>query len=126
MATRSSKFGKAVWGATDIPESRGWTFTDESDNKAYASSATAQRRKRVAGHGDSSGSFRAYLDATVDLEGILVAGDTDTLKLYEDGTRFWAIEAIIDSVVITDEIEGGDIVEVTVNWSGNGTVTAPA
>lgn len=126
MAVRSSKNGNAKWDDTDIPESRGWTLNKGSDNKPYASSDSAGVMKRVAGHKDSSGSVRAYLDAGTDVEGILVEGDSGTFKLYEDATRFWTVPAIIDSVEVTDEIEGGEIVEVTISFSGNGAITAPA
>ena len=126
MAVRSSKNGKANWDGTDIPESRGWNFTPTSDNKQYASSNTAGHVSRVAGHKDHSGTARAYLDSSTDIEGILREGDTGVFKLYEDVTRFWECPVIIDSIEITAEIEGGEIVEVAINFSATAAFTAPA
>ena len=125
MAVRSSKNGNAKWDDADIPDSRGWNFSPTSDNKQYASSDTSGHISRVAGHKDHSGTVRCYLDSGTDLEGILLAGDTGTFKLYEDVTRFWECPVIIDSIEITTEIEGGEIVEVSINFSATAAFTKP-
>ena len=126
MAVRSSKNGKAQWDGTDIPESRGWNFSALSDNKQYASSDTAGHVSRVAGHKDHNGTVRCYLDSATDIEGILREGDSGTVNLYEDATRFWACPVIIDSIEVTDEIEGGEIVEVSIGFSATAAFTPPA
>ena len=125
MAVRSSKNGNAKWDDADIPDSRGWNFSPTSDNKQYASSDTSGHISRVAGHKDHSGTVRCYLDSTTDIEGILREGDTGDMDLYEDATRFWRFPAIIDSIEVTDEIEGGEIVEVSINWSATAALTDP-
>lgn len=128
MATpRSSKNGKAQWDGADIPHSRGWSFTPTSDNKQYASSDTAGHISRVAGHKDHSLTVRAYLDDATDIEGILREGDTGVMNLYEDDTRFWACPVIVDSIEVTTEIEGGELVEVAgITCSATAAFTPPA
>ena len=125
MALVSSKTGNAKWDGSDIPHSRGWNFSAISDNKQFASSDTAGHVSRVAGHKDHNGTVRAYVESASDIEGVLREADLGSLTLYEDATRFWTFPAIIDSIEVTAEIEGGEIVEVSINWSATGALTVP-
>lgn len=120
----SGKTGKAYYdsggGETEILDVTNWNLNKSSDNKPYASSTTDGHRKRVAGHKDKSGSFEFYV-TDGDPGNIPIAeGDAVTLALDTDTGKRETGPAIIDDIEIPADIEGGDPVKITVNFSGNG------
>ena len=73
----------------------------------------------MAGIKDTSGSYSAKFNASVPTVGSEAAG-IFTLN----GTKSWSLNLIIDSVNIEVDMDDGDVVGYSVDWSGNGAVTA--
>jgi SH3-like domain-containing protein len=73
-------------------------------------------RRRIAGLGDADGSFDVHVDTAATTEADLAAGTLVTLNLYTDAAkRYPAIAAIIDSVDISNEVEG--TYDASIKWS---------
>jgi len=118
----SGKSGKVYVDAVEVADVRNWKVNRASDNKEYASSSTAGWKKRVAGNRDWSGSFEVYLqdgDMTLAFDD----GDDITLILQTDSGQTFTGPAIVDGIDYDDNIEGGDPVAGTVNFSGDGAYT---
>jgi hypothetical protein len=133
MAVRTSSGGKADWSLdnitfTNVPEVTHWDLSVEPEAKEYASSSTGGAKRRVAGNEGWSGSVEMYVDAGARFDAAplgIRGGVTGWFKLYEDATRFFLAPAYIDSVEYTVDIESGDIIGATVNYSNNGSLTYP-
>lgn len=131
----SGKNGKAYFGTrgaipggsfTEIPDTRQWSFELDSDNKAYRSSSTGGGTKREAGHSDiTGGSIQVYAPDSPD-DFPVREGDKVDLKLVESSSKTHYVEAIIDKINPATDIEGGEIVGYTINFSGDGAYTAPS
>ena len=120
----SGKNGKVTVASTDIGDVTKWSLDLESNNPAYASNSTSGVKKRVAGVKDSSGSIEYKLDSAAALP--LAAGDTVTLKLYINASKYYQGDVIIDKVGVVTDIDTGEIVAQTAQFSGNGAWTPPS
>jgi hypothetical protein len=137
MAVRTATGSKADWapdvagvpGAyTNIPEVRVWNISPSTETKEYASSSTAGAKRRISSTDDFDGSIEVYVDdsnrfdaGTLDI----MRGEIGWLKLYEDDTTFHIAAVFIDSVDYEADIEGGEILAATINFSANGAWTPP-
>lgn len=121
MATESGKNGKVMIGAATVAEITGWRWTRTSNNPAYASSGTSGRKTRVAGVADSSGSvdFKRDFADTVESEGI-TEGALVTLLLYLNATTYHSVPAIIDSLSDEVDINDGETVSGSFDFSETG------
>lgn len=124
----SGKGGSALFGTpgtssfTAIPDVRQWQFNETSDNKAYTSSSTSGRVRRIAANGDvQNGSIDVY---SGDSAPVVTAGTLYRLKLMSKTGKFYEVEVIIDAINHLVNIESGDIVGHQIQFSGDGTITA--
>ena len=116
----SAKFGSVSWAAALVLDAKDISIDDNVAEKPYASSSTEQQINRRSGHSDKSGSFVAYVAAagtTPDNAMPFVRGAIDVLLLKSSaGQTLYDDKAMIISVAYSVPIEGGDLVEATVNW----------
>lgn len=126
MAGQSGKDGKVLAGATQLAEITKWTFNPKSNNPAWASSDSAGYKKRVAGVKDGGGSIEGKFDSSSKFYTLVAEGDEVTLKLYLDATRYYSVPAIIDDYSLTVDMDTGDVVGWSANFSTNGAWTEPA
>ena len=112
MAVKSAKLGNATFDSGPVSDVTDIQVNTTTNAKEYASSSTAGLVSRRAGHKDASGSFNIKADALAFDE-----GDYGTLLLKSDAAveLFNAVALILD-ISFSLPIEGGDIIEATVNW----------
>ena len=111
MSVKSAKSGTISWDG-EIDDVTDISVTLVSDVKEYASSSTAGKKSRRAGHSDATGSFTIKADVFTSDEGAsgtLVVTSDGTEKLF-DGT------AIVIDKAFSVPVESGDIVECAVSW----------
>lgn len=125
MATISGKNGKVMIGSTTLADITKWDFTPTSNNPSYASSATGGFKTRRAGVKDGSGSLDFKLDLADPITDDFDEGSAVTLLLYIDATRFHTVPAIIDSIAWSVDINDGDVVGGTAQFSITGAWTKP-
>jgi hypothetical protein len=113
-----SGIGGAVNGHSCV---RNWSINYTSELAAYAASNTAGAQNNLLGNTDWSGSFGAYGHTPA-----VMPGEALSFTGSIDGTKGAAGTAIVDSVEITCDIEGGKPIEYTVNFSANGALTLGA
>lgn len=113
-------FGSAQFAATPVTDVRDITITRTKEEKSFASSSTSQKIDRLTGHSDISGSFTVYVPDAPAGPGTVLGfdeGDEGTLLLKSSaGQTLFNDNALIISIEYGVPIEGGDIVEATVNW----------
>jgi hypothetical protein len=126
MATFSGKDGKILIGSTTLAEITGWTLTTSSNNPAYASSATAGHKTRRGGVKDFTGSIQAKIDPADPLTNDFDEGSMVTLLLYLNATDFFTCPSIIDSLEWNVDINDGDVVGVTAQFSATAAPTKPS
>ena len=107
-------------------EITGWTFNTTSNNPSWASSTSPGFKKRVAGVKDGSGSISGKYNSANAIFDTLEVGVTVTLTLKVNATNFYAVPAIIDSFNIEVDMDNGDVVGWTADFSTNGEWTEPA
>jgi hypothetical protein len=126
MAAYSGKNGLVKSGSTQLAEITGWKLSTKSNNPAWNSSTSSGSKKRVAGVKDGSGSFDLKVDDSDEIYDTLVEGDSVTLNLYLNATKFFAVPALIDNIDYDVDINDGEVVAATVAFSTNGAWTKPA
>lgn len=117
MAVISGKNGTVNAGGA-ISDATSWSLSMTSNNPSWASSNTSGYKKRVAGIMDTSGSYSAKWSASIPVAGSLVSSAAFTI----DGTNTWTLDIIIDSVNLEVDMDDGDVVGYSVDFSGNGVV----
>ena len=95
-----------------------WSISLTSNNPSWASPATSGYKKRVAGVLDTSGSYSAKYNGSVPTVGAITTSAAFTL----DGSTTWTLNIIVDSVNIEVDMDDGDVVGYSVDWSGTGVV----
>jgi hypothetical protein len=126
MSVISGKDGKILIGATTLADITGWTLRTVSHNSAYASSSTGGHRKRVAGVKDAAGSIAFKLNTADPLTDDFVEGSAVTLLLHLDATRYYSVPAVIDALRLEVDIDRGDVIGGTAEFSANGAWTKPS
>lgn len=132
MAGISGKNGKvevttSVPATADAAEITGWRYTETSNNPAWASSGTAGHKTRVAGVGDGSGSADFKYDPDITPADVgLVKGALVTLKLYINAVVFHTISAIIDSISYEVDVNDGETVSGSFDFSDTAAPTMNA
>lgn len=121
----SGQFGDVKIGATQVCEVCKWGFTPKANNPSYASNKTAGYKARVAGIKDGSGSIEGKYDPANPIMSTLDVGTLVTLKLYLTATVFYSVPSIIDSLKIDVDLDTGDFVSFTADFSTNGAWTNP-
>lgn len=127
MATAaiSGKNGDVSISSTSISEVTQWTFTETSNNPAFASNKTAGFKQRVAGVKDGSGTIEGKWDPGDPATAVIEVGTLVTLTLEIDATQFYTVPSIIDSFSMTVNLDDGDVVGWTAEFSINGAWTLP-
>lgn len=123
MPVISGKNGTVSTGSA-VTDVLNWRLNRSSNNSAFATSNTAGYKNRVAGTADWSGSISVVRNTNAVIQ--FVVGSTYNLVLTEDGTKNWNGAMIVDSLEEMVNIDTGDYIGVTVNFSGNGALTPPA
>jgi len=122
----SGKNGYVVAGSTTLAEITGWRFTPTSNNPAWASSSTGGYKTRVAGVADGSGSFDyVYSKTNLLSAGGITVGASVTLKLYIDTDDYYQVPAIIDSISIDVDMNDGNQVSGSCDFSITAAWTNP-
>jgi hypothetical protein len=117
----SGKNGKVRIVNTDVADVLKWTWNQTSNNPSYASNSTAGHKKRVLGVKDGTGTIEFLRDSAA--AQIINVGESVTLLLYEDGTKNHSVPAVIDSLSEAVDVDNGDLVRMTANFSQNGAPT---
>ena len=116
MAVISGKDG-SVGSYAEITD---WSLSLSSNNSSYASSDTAGWKKRVAGTKDVSGSMSGKWNGTAQV----AAGDEISgLVLNLDATQSYTMDACIDTFNIEVDIDDGEIIGWSADFSIRGTTT---
>ena len=118
MAVISGKNGTISFGGSSVADCTGWSITTTSNNPAYGSCDTAGWKKRVAGIKDSSGNFTAKYNGAI----AIAAGDTGSGVFTIDGSATYTVPIIVDQVQLEVDMDEGDTVGYSIDWSGNGAV----
>lgn len=118
-----SKNGKITLNSTEVLDVTSWNVEKVADNKPYASSSTAGYRKRVSGVKDWTGTLEVLPNDTPKLESYCEVGDTKTVELFLDGTLKYSGPIIIDKIGVKVDIQSGEVIAGTVDFSGNGAWT---
>ncbi len=125
MSGISGKNGKVQVAGTDIAEVTKWSFNPTSNNSSWASSSTAGYKDRVGGSKDGSGTIEGKLDVTDPIYNQLEEGDEFTGLFYIDDTRFYEVPAIVDSMDLEVDIDDGEVVGWSIDFSTRGQWTKP-
>lgn len=126
MAVISGKGGDAKWETVGLPHVREWSLSETSNAKAFASSDTSGGHSRVAGNKDSTARVRFYLDTAAELYDTIRVGDIGTLDLYQNGTLFWSIESIVETMEVSVPIEDGGPVTIDCTFGQTANAVIPA
>lgn len=121
----SGKDGKVMIGATDLAHITSWSFNPVSNNPSWASSSTAGFKARVAGIRDGSGTIEGKYDKTDPIDDRIREGDCVTLLLFQDATRKFTVPAIIDGMSFEQDMDDGDVVTWSADFSSTGAFTYP-
>lgn len=125
MAVLSGKDGSVTWNGGVISQVTGWRCTETAHNSAWASSSTDGYKHRVCGVRDWSGSFSAKYDISIAAtvgQGT-ISGTAVTLVLQIGESESLSGHAIIDSIELDVDVNSGDVVGYTCNFSGAGALT---
>ena len=125
MSLETGDEGKVLIGGTPLADITAWSLETTTRSAAYASSATGGYRKRLAGVKEGRGRIQFKLDVASPLTNTLDEGSAVTLLLYLDGTRFYSVPAVIDSLQIEVDIDGGELIDGQADFSTNGAWTKP-
>ena len=117
VAGISGKDGKVLIGTTAIAEVTGWRFTKTANNPSWASSDTGGFKTRVAGVKDGSGSIDFKYSPTAEQHTVIGEGTMVTLILHRNGSKTLTVKAIIDSVSDEVDINDGDAVSGSADFS---------
>ena len=127
MTLISGKTGNAQIAGSDLLDVTGWNFTPTSNNPSYASSDTNGYKRRLGGVKDASGSVTVKWDdsASPYTQSGFDVGVLISFNLFTDGSQKYIVPGIIDSVGVTVDINDGEIVEMTIDFSSDGAWTNP-
>jgi len=125
MPLETGDDGKVLIGGSPLADITAWSLETMVRSIAYASSATGGYRKWLPGVKEGRGKIQFKLDVANPLTNSLNEGSLVTLLLYLDATRFYSVPAIIDSIRVAVDIDGGDLVGGQAEFSTNGAWTKP-
>ncbi len=123
----SGKDGYVKADGTKIAEITGWRFNRSANNPAWASSSTSGCKTRVKGVLDGSGSVDFKYSPTNPLDSAysIQEGSSLYLDLYVNATKYLHVVVIIDSINDEVDINDGEVVggsfdfSVTEIWTNN-------
>lgn len=109
----------------EVAELMKWSFNPKSNNPAWASNRTAGFKRRVAGVRDGSGSCEGKWDPNDPLTDHLEDGASVTLNLQLSTTHFFVVPAIVDGIKVDVDLDSGEVIGWSFDWSLNGAWTKP-
>lgn len=113
MSVKSAKTGTVSWKGTPATDVTDIKVNKSSDVKEYASSSTAGKKRRIAGHSDATGSFTVLNDS----KATFVKGDHGTLLVKSDSsTTMYNGTVIIISAEYSVPVGDGGPCEINVTW----------
>jgi hypothetical protein len=118
--------GKVQVGGATLADITAWTFQTSAHHHSYASNATAGFRHTICGARHGQGRFAFRLDPASPLTNQFDEGSLVTLKLYLDATRLFTVPAVIESIEMQVDIDGGQVVAGTAQFRTHGAWTKPA
>jgi hypothetical protein len=125
MTGISGKNGKVQIVSSDVAECTGWTFNPTSNNPSWGSCDGGGYKQRVAGVKDGSGSIEGKFNPDDPIYDHLEEGTSVVLKLYINATAYYRVPAIIDSFSLEVDMDDGDVVGWSADFSTNGAWTKP-
>jgi hypothetical protein len=123
MTVESGKLGKIMIGASSLREIKNWKFDRSGNVKAYTTSSTSGYQKTVPGQFSGTVSFEMVVDPADPPESEINEGDSLTLLLYRNATKYYSVPIIIDSMSDDVNIEEGEPPTVSVEATTNGAWT---
>lgn len=124
----SGKSGDCLIGATpgtQVTELTKWGFNPKCGTSAWASNRSGGYKKRVAGNKDGSGSMEGKWDPTAPITDMLEEGTEVTLNLVITGAQKYIVPAIIEGIKLDVDLDSGDVVGWSADWSTTGPWTKP-
>ena len=118
MAVISGKDGTVSVGGA-VSDATSWSLSLTSNNPSWASPSTSGYKNRVSGIKDTTGSYSAKANGTIPVPGASHASCAFTL----DGSTTWTLNVVIDAVNLEVDMDDGDVVGYSVDFSGNSAVT---
>jgi len=125
MATISGKDGQIKIGTTKLADITSWSLVTTAKNQSYASSATAGWKTRREGIRDATGTIRFKVDMADPITDDFDEGSGVTLLLHLDGTRFYSVPAIINSLSFEVDIDDGDVISGVAEFGAIAAVVKP-
>ncbi len=125
MSLETGDDGKVLIGGTPLADITAWSLETTTRAVAYASSTTGGFRKRLPGAKEGRGRIQFKIDVASPLTNQINEGSAVTLLLYLDATRFYTVPAVIDSLQIEVDIDGGALIGGQAEFSTDGAWTKP-
>lgn len=110
---------------TEVAELTKWSFNPKSNNPAWASNRTGGFKRRRSGIRDGSGSMEGKWDPADPITDYLEDGSEIQLNLVTAGTQQFVVPAIIDGIKLDVDLDSGEIIGWSADWSLNGAWTKP-
>src|SRR5262245_22728997 len=110
MSLETGDDGKVVIGGTPLADITAGSLETAARSVSYASSASGGFRRRLPGVKEGRGQIRFQMDVANPLTNQFDEGTAVTLLLYLDATRFYTVPAVIDSLRIDVDIDGGELI----------------
>lgn len=120
MSLLTGDDGKVMIGAAALADITAWSLEVHARGVSYASSATGGFRKRLPGVKEGRGRIQFKLDAANPITQPLAVGSAVTLLLHLDATRFYTVPAMIDTLRMQVDIDGGDLIGGEAEYSTSG------
>jgi hypothetical protein len=124
----SGKGGDCTVGTgtpVQVAELTKWGFNPKCATSAWASNRSGGYKRRVAGNKDGSGSIEGKWDPAVPITDMLEEGTEVTLNLVITGTQKYLVPAIIEGIKLDVDLDSGDVVGWSADFSTNGSWTKP-
>ncbi len=121
----SGKDGDVLVGGAQVCELTSWSFNPTSNNPSWSSNKSGGFKKREAGVKDGSGSFEGKYDEDVSIFSLLREGSKVVLTLKLNASISFTVNAIVDDLTVEVDLDDGEIVSFTVNFSIDGIWTPP-
>lgn len=120
MSELSGQYGLlSLDGTTAVSTIRNWKINPKADNPKGVASNSGNAQVVIEGVTDFSGSWDFYGKSVL---GFAVPGTAYT-GYFQTQTKEISASLMVDSVTMKCDIEGGNILGGTVNFSGNGALT---
>src|SRR5437762_10524679 len=125
MSLETGDDGRVLIGSTPLADITAWSLETTTRGVSYASSASGGYRWRLTGVKEGRGRIAFKLDVANPLTNQFDEGSSVTLLLYLDATRFYSVPAVIDSLQMQVDIDGGELIGGQAEFTTNGAWTKP-